>query len=249
MLSRDAWRDLLAADFPGFLGAAFLFSVSALVNDGVFDPAWLGQPNFRDIVSVLPADMIMDVFLTVFADDFDVVRDRARSTTPHLGKIVEIYVGEQLDLLCPPGIRTGEIEYSTGQLGVDHILQLPEFAVLIEVKSARVAQPGRLDLDGYLADARRDVGKALRQIDYTAGLIRAGHDAFHAISPRTSLRGLVVTAEPHYLLNSPLFRDQLGRTSLPTTVLSLSELEKLVGIARATNIASILLESPASDRD
>src|SRR2546427_154289 len=83
------------------------------------------------------------------------------------------------------------------------------------------ARPGRLDMNGYLADAEKDVGKAMKQIKHTADLITAKPPVFYAIDPTAEIRGIVVTAEPHYMLNSPMFRSSLTDSGYPTVILSL----------------------------
>ena len=135
-----------------------------------------------------------------------------RSFADDLGAVTEAYVGEQIDLLKPQKLLH-DVEYKTGQHAADYVVALPGLTLVVEVKSARVSPPGRLDLRGYLDDLNRDVGKALKQVKNTADLIRAGHPAFASIVPAQEIRGVVVTAEPHYMLNSPLeFRSFGGRS-------------------------------------
>lgn len=42
-----------------------------------------------------------------------------------------------------------------------------------------------------------------------------------------------MTAEPHYMLNSPYYRDLIADPGIPTVILSLSELENAIGAAAA----------------
>jgi hypothetical protein len=71
----------------------------------------------------------------------------------------------------------------------------------------------------------------MKQIKRTAELIKAQDPAFQAIDPTAEIRGIVVTAEPHYMLNSPMFRSSLTDSGYPTVILSLSELEFAVSAA------------------
>ncbi|MGW5557636.1 hypothetical protein ACWER9_10485 [Micromonospora sp. NPDC003944] len=159
--------------------------------------------------------------------------------TRDLGKVTEAYVGEQLGLVNPP-ILLHDVEYKKGQNASDYVIGYPGLTIIVEVKSARVAHPGRLDMDGYLADAEKDVGDAMkRQIKVTADLIKAGHPAFHGIDSAAEIRGVVVTAEPHYMLNSPMFRSLLPDAGYPTVILSLSELEFAVSAALAGEPANL----------
>ena len=147
-----------------------------------------------------------------------------------LGKVTEAYVGEQLGLVNSP-VLLHDVEYRKGQHAADYVIGFPGLTVIVEVKSARVAQPGRLDMDGYLADAEKDVGKAMKQIKRTANLIESQDPVFQAIDPTAEIRGIVVTAEPHYMLNSPMFRSSLPDSGYPTVILSLSEVEFAVSAA------------------
>lgn len=157
----------------------------------------------------------------------------AQHFSSDLGAVTEMYVGEQFDLV-ETELVLHDVGYEPGKRSADYIVVLPGVTLVIEVKSARIAQPGRLDRDGYLDDLNRDVGKALKQIRRTAGLLRDGHPALAAAArPGQPIRGIVVTAEPHYMLNSPFYRDQIADPGIPTVILSLSELENAVGAAAA----------------
>lgn len=63
------------------------------------------------------------------------------------------------------------------------------------------------------------------------GSIRQRHPAFAQVDPSQDIRGVVVTAEPHYMLNSPYYRDQITDPGFSTVILSLSELEHAVAAA------------------
>ncbi|MFI7302168.1 nuclease-related domain-containing protein [Micromonospora aurantiaca] len=149
-----------------------------------------------------------------------------------LGVVTEVYVGEQLALVNAAAILH-DVEYAKGQHAADYIVVLPGLTLVIEVKSARVSPPGRLDQQGYLDDLNRDVGKALKQIKRTGDMIRNGHPAFTAVDPTQEIRGIVVTAEPHYLLNSQIYRDGIFDPEYQAVILSLGELEHAVAAAHA----------------
>ena len=161
--------------------------------------------------------------------------------TRDLGRLVETYTGEQLALL-PGAVLTGERTHGKGSLSVDWIIALPRLNVLVEVKSARVNQASRLAVPAFTADVAADVGKGLGQIARTAQLVRSAHPAFADVSPDRPLRGIVVTAEPHHLINSPLYRKGLPDPTVPTTVLSLGELEHAVAFALAGDPEQVLVD-------
>lgn len=158
-----------------------------------------------------------------------------------LGKLVEVYAGEQLSLI-PEAVLSGERDYEHGSLSVDWIVVLPTVVLLVEVKSARVAQPSRLTLPAFLKDVTIDVGKSLGQIARTADLVRAAHRAFDDIPKDRPLRGVVITAEPHHLINSPIYRKGLEDPTVPTIVLSLDELEHAVAFTLVADPSHVLTE-------
>lgn len=300
VLTRELITELLGADPAIFVNTAMLLTVSTMKNAGVFNTAWLGQPQFQDIVSQLPAETITEVLTGLFAAPLNVVIRRAREkrhpdrtlrrydpnpllATPYiqvddteflapvprfvadratlegiyyagmqrwearpplrdaflrdLGRLVETYVGEQLHQL--PGVVTGERTYGKGggQRTVDWIVVLDDVVLLIEVKNARVSARARLDIPAWTRDVQADVGKAMKQISTTAALMRGGHLALADVPLDRPLRGIVVTAEPHHLINSPIFRRRLTEPTIPTTVLSMNTLELAVahGLGRDTS--------------
>ncbi len=166
--------------------------------------------------------------------------------TRDIGKLLERYVGEQLRLV-PTADVTPEREYAKGAHSVDWILAFNDLIVCIEVKSARVAQAGRLSVDGHLADVQSDVGSAMgKQIPRTVQLIQDRHPTF-ADLPVAPIRGVVVTAEPHYLLNSPEWRNRLPDPTVQTVVLSLRQLEDAVAWSLRRDSASVWRELTSWD--
>lgn len=162
--------------------------------------------------------------------------------TRDLGLLVEVYAGEQLGQV-PSGSLTGERPYGKGggAKTVDWLLVLPHVVVLVEVKSARVAARGRLDLTGWVDDVRRDVGKSMRQIATTADLLRDRHPVLADVPSDRPVRGVVVTAEPHYLINSPIYRRELPDPTVPTAVMSLETLEGAVAHALLRDPSEVFL--------
>ncbi len=289
VLGRGPLRELLGADPGEYFGVAMLLTVSAQVNVGWFDPGWLDQPQFADVLRELSRETVLDVFHGAYAEAFATVAARARAdrnpekelrkhdlnplvATPYvrmpdgrylapaptlvpdraslaavyfagrdrwgdaftvdLGRLVEAYAGEQLALV-PGATLTPERTYGRGggSLTVDWVMVLPDAVLLVEVKSARVAQPGRLDAAGFHDDVKRDVGKGFRQVAATAALLRDGHPVMGGVPTDLPVRGLIVTAEPHYLINNPVYRRGLPDPTVPTVVLSLEELENGVSLS------------------
>jgi hypothetical protein len=144
--------------------------------------------------------------------------------------------------LIPGALVTPEREYATGNKSVDWIVVLPSVVLLVEVKSARVNQAARLNIAAYHEDVMADVGKALVQIGRTADLIRAGHAGFTDIPTDRPLRGLVVTAEPHYLINSPIYREGMSDPTVPTTVMCLGELENMAAFCVVRDPGEVVIK-------
>jgi hypothetical protein len=161
-----------------------------------------------------------------------------------LGKIIEAYVGDQLRLLDPPAVVTGECSYKIKKDKLpmaDFVLRLDGVTVVFEVKSARVAHKARLAFDDYRDDFKRDVSDALgRQIKTTVDLIRTRKiSGFVDLRLPMDICGVVVTAEPHYMINSAAYRQRLPDPGCPFAVVSLGELERLIAAAQAGDAAEL----------
>lgn len=144
-----------------------------------------------------------------------------------LGERVEAYAGKQLALIAPAGTLTPELEYRVrkeARKSVDWIWQTPRATILIECKSARMTLGARAG-DGSITDVvARSLGKARRQLDETARLIRGQVTPFDRFRTDVPIVGVIVTAEPFYLANSRLA--EYGKpSSIPSVVMSLRELE------------------------
>jgi hypothetical protein len=74
--------ELLGAPLQEAVGVALLLSASAQVNGGFFDPAWMEQPNFADVLAVVPRQDVASVIGAVFAGDFDDFRRQAAEAPP-----------------------------------------------------------------------------------------------------------------------------------------------------------------------
>lgn len=162
--------------------------------------------------------------------------------TEDLGELVDVYTGEQL-AQAPRVMLSKTRAYQNGGRAetVDWLLVLRGVVLLVEVKSARVAYPGRRDRAGWAEDVCRDVGKAMTQITTTANLLRQGHPVLTDVPTDRPLRAIVVTAEPHHLVNSPIYRSDLPDPSVPTTVMSLQRLEEAVAWALVRDPSEVFL--------
>jgi len=145
----------------------------------------------------------------------------------NLGGRVEQYVGRQLRLIAGERVR-GEITYGKGDKSVDWIWVAPETVILIECKSARMTLGAKAADESLAALVERSLGKARRQIDRTAELIRNRHPSFADIPPDRPIVGVIATAEPFYLGNAHLLTEFGEPGDTPSLVMSLRELERFV---------------------
>lgn len=143
-----------------------------------------------------------------------------------LGSRFESYIGEQLGLLEHATV-TPEISYERGKLSVDYIVETPEVVVLVEVKSIAPTLETRAGRFPEDSDIATKIQKACDQIAKTAELLKRGHGAFPSLNGRP-IRGLVVTRDPYYLLDAPLFDDIRKPMAVPIDVIGSYELERVL---------------------
>jgi hypothetical protein len=88
VLSESAIAELYGAPLQQAVGVAFLLHTSAMVNAGYFDLAWLSQPNFEEILKILPAKTVTAVINAAFANTFEEFRASAAKAPalPYLSK-------------------------------------------------------------------------------------------------------------------------------------------------------------------
>jgi hypothetical protein len=147
-----------------------------------------------------------------------------------LGTMFEKYVGTQLRLLNHVRVN-GEVVYGkSSERTVDYFLITEEVIVLVEVKSARPVRATRLGEPLGDIDTAKKLNHAYHQIDHSAQMIRNRHSAMAALPSDRPIRGVIVTMEPFYLVNTPLYDEVLTRPSTPTTVVSAHELEGDVAV-------------------
>jgi hypothetical protein len=166
-----------------------------------------------------------------------------------LGHLNEDYAIDQARQLEGRADVHGEVTYGGdgSKATIDVLVVTPDSAWLIEVKSARATVASQQSFDAYTDLLKRDVGKGLSQLAVTADLIRSRHPALAALVPEgLPLVGSVITAEPIYQVNTADFRAVLPDPTIPTTILSLTEFEDVIGFALelpVAQVANALVES------
>ena len=163
--------------------------------------------------------------------------------TADLGLVFQSYIGRQLRLLKHVTVLD-EISYGKpSNLTVDFFIVTTEVVVLVEVKSTRPIYKTRLGLLEGDSDTADKINRAFIQIEKTVKLIEDGHQATKEIPNDRPRRGLVITLEPIYLLNTLLYDDILQRPSIPTVVQSANEFEMMIGhLQDRDDIGQLLLE-------
>ena len=82
VLDGQALAGLLGAPLRQAAGVALLLHASAQMNGGFFDPAWMVQANFADVLAAVPRKDVTSVIDAVFAGDFDDFRRQAAEAPP-----------------------------------------------------------------------------------------------------------------------------------------------------------------------
>jgi hypothetical protein len=168
-----------------------------------------------------------------------------------LGIAHEDYIRLQLHQLEPVASVYGEFGYDTGSGSgktVDAIVVMDSVVVFIEAKSVRTRLDSRLTFAAYTNHLQRDLRKAFRQIARTAAMVRDRHPAVsHAVPDDRPLCGLVVTPEPLWLANNSRFTAGYPDPTVPTSIISLRELEDIVAYGREDYRGSIWLDVTTPD--
>lgn len=157
-----------------------------------------------------------------------------------VGILFEAYVGRHLDLMkgatVLPAIRYGP----QNQESVDWIVVFDEAVLLVEVKSTRPTEAVRTGSTQAVKDLKRQLGRAVEQIDNTASLIRSRHPKFNDVPAGRPIIGLVLTMESFHVVNAPFYRQLLPSCSVPVRICSSYELERLAPIQEKTAGAALL---------
>lgn len=82
VLSDASLTQLLGAPLRQAVGVAFVLYASAQVNNGFFDPAWMEQPQFSEVLTIVPQGQIASVIKEVFVNSFDDFKSEAAEAPP-----------------------------------------------------------------------------------------------------------------------------------------------------------------------
>lgn len=104
VIGEGALIELLGAPVRQAVGVVFVLWASTMLHGGYFDPAWLGQDNFSEVLQEVPREQVESVIDTSFATDFDGFRLMAASAPPLPG--LERYMFNPLT--ARPLLRLGD---------------------------------------------------------------------------------------------------------------------------------------------
>jgi hypothetical protein len=127
-----------------------------------------------------------------------------------------------------------------------------DLVLLVEVKSTRPTEAIRLGAADWAEQMETRIGKALKQIDTTADLIRDRRPEFVHLPGDRPILGIAVTLEPFHLANAVDIRDALPTTRTPATITCVDDLEAAVCVTEAPFAELLLREAtvtaPAQNR-
>lgn len=82
VLGGNALEQLLGAPLRQAVGVATMLYASAHVNAGFFDPSWMDQPQFAEVLEIVPRQQIVSVVDAVFATSFGDFKLQAAEAPP-----------------------------------------------------------------------------------------------------------------------------------------------------------------------
>lgn len=142
VITESIWEDLLGAPLGLSVGATFFLQVAAWKNQGWFDEGWLTQPNFADILTRWPAE---------------VIRGRALALSSTFDEFKARYA-------AVPKPPVGLERYAYNPLGAHPFVQMDDGRLLAPQPKLilRTVTPGglyQLGRDRYGSAFPRDLGK------------------------------------------------------------------------------------------
>lgn len=168
-----------------------------------------------------------------------------------LGGVFETYVGNQLRLIQHATIHP-EITYREGgqeKKTCDSIVVTTACVVLVEVKATRPVLSVRTGEADGLDDLTKKIGKAADQLDKTAHMIQANHDAVSHIPKDRPVVGLVMTLEPFFMMDDWLYGDLIGGKSIPISVSHAHVLEGVTTLLSDRADAGVRLLTALTERE
>ncbi|HCS59924.1 MAG TPA: hypothetical protein DIW46_00785 [Microbacterium sp.] len=208
------------------------------LRDKPFIVGILPQPFAPNVRAVLDKISPLSIFysgISTFGNGF----------STDLGHVFEAYVGNQLRLLGFDNV-VPEVKYHNGHDLVDSIdwfVLLEDFLLLIECKSTRPDESMRLGALDLAKSMQRQIGKGIDQINKTYSFLTEIASQETRIEASKKVIGIVVTLEDHFAASS-IVRPDLTTADVPTTVLSVRELEQLMTLEQG-DLADLLSASIA----
>jgi hypothetical protein len=76
VVNADSLIELIGAPLRTALGITLLLYTSAQVNGGFFDPSWMDQPNFAEVLNAVPRQDVSAVINSVFANSLQEFKEQ-----------------------------------------------------------------------------------------------------------------------------------------------------------------------------
>ena len=153
--------------------------------------------------------------------------DKIENFMANLGDVIEIYVGQLLQLTDGAQIQ-GSVpwgSHSSDGESTDWFYILPDCVVLVEVKSARVSVSVRAGSSSIVDDLKVPLDKARKQLKSTHQRLLDGHPNLEFVPMDRPVIGLIVTMGPIRTVNGRELTSQLEPCDFPVLTVSLRELE------------------------
>ncbi|WP_435093736.1 hypothetical protein [Clavibacter michiganensis] len=158
---------------------------------------------------------------------YTLVRNRGGNFAGDLGRLFEAYLGRQLRLMQVPVL--GEIPYYEGKnhkLSVDFFVDFDDLTVLVECKSSRPDASVVMANDDMFKHIDTYIGKATKQIN---GSFHRLSDLVPQLFESSKAQiGIIVTMEHYQDLILALQHQTAHPPVIPTVVLSISQIERLM---------------------
>lgn len=82
VISDESLAELLGAPVRIAVAAELVLYTSAKMNAGFFNPTWLDQPHFVEVLDIVPRDQMLAVIDSVFASDMEQFKQQAAEAPP-----------------------------------------------------------------------------------------------------------------------------------------------------------------------
>lgn len=249
ILPREVIQDVIdtsfATDVSGFRQLAEEAPVVPFLAKYMFNPL-VARPLIRrrDGRLIAPVPQLVSRRMSPLELYYAGLRRWGGGFAIDMGYLFEDYVGRQLATLPAARIEPA-VEYHRGKDRVDTtdwFVVLDDVVLVVEAKAARLKAGARAGDDSLTEMVKRTVGKAIKQINRSYGLMQAGAAEVSHLPKDRPVLALVATLDPWYITDSAPARELLPECDVPFAVCSVRELEMLVSVGQRKPLGPVLRE-------